>query len=140
MASSKTYQAKRQQIHMWQSRMEIDDHFVTHFNHITACVKLQLRVWLIRASFLIRYSCTYKVHMSLTLSGSSVIHCLNSMMYSTICNGIIFCFCLRLPHTLFSCAIHTLIQPVAESTYMYFTESREGHENFNQSTSTCNSI
>ena len=32
----KTYQAKRQEKHMWQSQIKIDDHFVMHFNHIIA--------------------------------------------------------------------------------------------------------
>ena len=121
--------------------MEIDDYFVMHFNHITACV--QSFCWgcgLYTLHSLIRYSCTYKLRMSSPLVEAQWYIALNSMMYSTLCNGIIFCFYLGLPHMLFSCAICTLIQPVAVPMYMYFTESREEPGNFNPSTSICNSI
>ena len=73
----KTYQAKSQEIHMWLSRIKIDDYFVVHFNHISAfkaSAEGVAHTCFIALSDI--HVLTRCVRASITLSGSSVIHCL----------------------------------------------------------------
>ena len=47
----------------------------------------------------IRYSCTYAVHMSPALNGSSALQCFKLGNVIEMCDGVMFDFPLGLPHT-----------------------------------------